>query len=481
VAGVLNLPKDWHDAHQSGDTIDKIEKGTSGLYSFASNSFWIIYTAVKLAVSVALLAYFFPPSAAIVGAALALATWIVARIDRDIVALYRTYNRAENAVQAGLVDAIGNIATVIILRAERLIHGAQVRRSEEPYPAYMRLTVLNEIKWGLTSLIASATVVIVMGAYLWSRLGVAGTVLVGNVYLLYRYLTNFTDVIERVTAAYSDVIVERARVANAEELGDQFVGESLTDHVLPADWRAIRVKGLTFSYNGSGRQLDGVSLTLRRGERRAIVGQSGGGKTTLLMVARGLYRGASLDLTVDGAPIPQGFDGIARDIALVPQKTEVFAGTIRENITMGADCAEADIRWAIEAARFAEVVDALPKGLDSSVNEDGVNLSGGQRQRLALARALLVARDKAILLLDEPTSALDPKTSADVVAGVLGACPDATIVATVHQLELLPLFDRVSVFEKGRLVGEGTPEELRATCAAFRELERHPERAISPA
>jgi ABC-type multidrug transport system fused ATPase/permease subunit len=480
LAGILNLPKEWHDGHQSGDTIDKIEKGTSGLFSFAGSAFYLIYPAVKFVASVSVLAYFFPPSLAIVAAMLTLATWIVVRMDRVIVELYRVLNRAENSVAAGLVDAVTNIATVIILRAERLVFDAQMRRAEAPYPEYMRLNRVNELKWFLTSVCSSVTIVAVMGSYFWVHLGAEKGVLIANVYLLYRYLANITEIVERITSAYSEVVVQRARVANAEELGAEFAGENLTDHVLPEGWRALAIENLSFSYGGDGQQLRGVTTTLRRGERRAVVGQTASGKTTFLMIARGVYRGARLRLTVDGAPIEKGFDGISRAIALVPQHSEIFAGTLRHNLTMGAEIADEELLRVAKVSRLTPVIEALPKGLDSTVNEDGVNLSGGERQRLALARALIASRDKSIVLLDEPTSALDAKTSAEVISGVLDECRGKTVVATVHQLELLPLFDRVSVFERGRLVGEGTLEELRDSCPAFVELLRHPERAQSP-
>src|SRR5262249_55687770 len=147
-------------------------------------------------------------------------------------------------------------------------------------------------------------------------------------------------------------------------------------------------------------QLDGLSLNLQRGRRYAVIGESGGGKTTFLNVLRDIYHPHSLTLTVDGRRIPEGFAGISQAVGYAPQNPELFADTIWKNITMGAEYSEDMVRKYTDMAMFTQVVEALPNRFESSINEKGVNLSGGQRQRLALARALAACDDeeKAILL-----------------------------------------------------------------------------------
>ncbi len=185
---------------------------------------------------------------------------------------------------------------------------------------------------------------------------------------------------------------------------------------------------------------------------------------------RDLYHPRELSLTVDGQAVPQGFANISRAIALVPQDPEIFATTILENITLGADYDPDFVRHFCKMACFDSVVETLPQGFNSSIKEKGVNLSGGQQQRLALSRGLLACHDKDIVLLDEPTSSLDALTETKVYQNIFQGFRGKTIVSSVHRLHLLPLFDRVVMFEKGRIIGSGTHAELLETCPQFASL-----------
>ena len=176
---------------------------------------------------------------------------------------------------------------------------------------------------------------------------------------------------------------------NAEELSKEFKTENFTNHVLPSDWHRIQLDNLCFSYHseeGADLNLENVSLSMAKGERIALVGESGSGKTTLLKIIRNLYHPRILKLMVDGKIIPQGFEGICRAISLVPLNPEIFATTILENITLGAEYDLATVRHFTDMTCFTDVVEGLPRKFDSSINEKGVNLSGGEQQRLALAR-----------------------------------------------------------------------------------------------
>jgi ATP-binding cassette subfamily B protein len=143
---------------------------------------------------------------------------------------------------------------------------------------------------------------------------------------------------------------------------------------------------------------------------------------------------------------------------------------VGENITLGAEYSEKLIRQYSDVACFSEVVDSLPKGYESMIREKGVNLSGGQVQRLALTRGLLASHDKDIILLDEPTSSLDPMNALKVFKNIIERFKGQTIITSVHTLQVLPLFDRVFMFDGGKLVGAGTIPELLLTCPEFKEL-----------
>jgi ABC-type multidrug transport system fused ATPase/permease subunit len=475
LKGVMTMPMEWHTEHHSGDTIDKIEKGTHGLFSFSEDSFEIIMSVVQLVISYGMLAYVSPPSALIVLVMIAVTCWITMKFDHVLIGQYKELSRAENHISESVFDAISNISTVIILRVERLVFGAIAAKIDKPYDLFSTNNALNETKWFLTSMCCSATTVIVLGVYFLQHIGTPKGVLIGSVFLLFKYLDSISNLFFRFTYMYGDIVQRKARVMNAEELTRDFRSENFSNHVLPENWRSIQIKDLKFSYNGTDHKdlhLENVSLTVNRGERIALVGKSGSGKTTLLTVMRSLYRPNNIELFVDGNSVAQGFDGICRAIALVPQDPEIFATTMRLNITLGADYSEATIRRFTDMARFSEVLQELPHGLESSTKEKGVNLSGGQKQRLALTRGLLACEDKSIVLLDEPTSSLDIVTEQEIYREVFSEFPDKAILSSVHKLHLLPMFDRIYLFDEGKIAAFGTFKELLESCPAFQELWR---------
>ncbi|MDQ1086306.1 ABC-type multidrug transport system fused ATPase/permease subunit [Siphonobacter sp. SORGH_AS 1065] len=160
-------------------------------------------------------------------------------------------------------------------------------------------------------------------------------------------------------------------------------------------------------------------------------------------------------------------------VTLFPQEPEIFENTIAYNITLGLPFTEETIREVCEIAHFQTVVEQLPQGLESSIQEKGVNLSGGQKQRLALARGILAAQESQVVLLDEPTSSVDPKTEALIYNSMFKAFSDKAIISSLHRLHLLRDFDYVYVMDKGRILEEGSFEFLRKNGQKFNELWWH--------
>jgi ABC-type bacteriocin/lantibiotic exporter with double-glycine peptidase domain len=215
-----------------------------------------------------------------------------------------------------------------------------------------------------------------------------------------------------------------------------------------------------------------ANLTLRRGERIALVGPSGSGKSTLLRMLAGLYEIQKGHYEVDGVA-RMGVRHLGTLATLIPQEAEVFEASVLDNITFGAPCDARGVDDALHASAFDAVLASLPDGLQTPITERGFNLSGGQRQRLALARGILAAKaggGSSIVMLDEPTSALDPVTEARIHRRMDSAFPDATIVASVHRMTLLAHFDRVVLMVGGRVVDSGSVADLLERQAHFRQL-----------
>lgn len=237
----------------------------------------------------------------------------------------------------------------------------------------------------------------------------------------------------------------------------------------------IRLENVTVRYPGrDDAALEDVSLVIRPGERVALVGESGGGKSTLLHLVLGFITPAKGRVLIDGRE-PADLDVWRAELAFVPQRPHLFATSVADNIRLGAPDASMDaVRRAAAAAHADEFVAALPGGYDTPVGERGANLSAGQRQRIALARAFC-RPDATVLLLDEPTARLDGRSEAAVVEATSELSRGRTAVIVAHRPAMIDLADRVIRIHEGRVVADsgdrtsGEPGERRAAAAKARD------------
>ncbi|MEK1907433.1 MAG: ABC transporter ATP-binding protein [Pseudomonas sp.] len=233
----------------------------------------------------------------------------------------------------------------------------------------------------------------------------------------------------------------------------------------------VEVRGLTFAY-GEEPVLDDLNLSIAPGEKVALVGASGGGKSTLVQLLLGLYSAQAGSIRFGGASLEDvGLETVRENVAVVLQHPALFNDTVRANLCMGRERDEAACWQALEIAQLAATIRALPHGLDSVVGRSGVRLSGGQRQRLAVARMVLA--DPRVVILDEATSALDAATEYALHQALGTFLKGRTTLIVAHRLSAVKQADRVLVFDGGRIAEDGDHQQLIADGGLYARLYGH--------
>ena len=221
----------------------------------------------------------------------------------------------------------------------------------------------------------------------------------------------------------------------------------------------IALDHVSFAYDEGETVLDDVSLAVAAGEKVALVGASGGGKSTLVQALLGLYPVKSGQIFYGDAPVTEiGWETVREHVGVVLQHPVLFNDSVRANLTLGREADDARLWQALEIAQLKDVIVALPHGLDTAVGRLGVRLSGGQRQRLAIAR--MIVADPKIVILDEATSALDTDTERRLHQALSGFLAGRTTLIIAHRLSAVKQADRILVFENGRVVEAGAHDEL---------------------
>jgi len=472
---VTQLPVKWHKDNHSGENIDRINRASGALSDFISNSFEVIYTLIRLIGSHIILFFFLPQAAYISLCATLVALTMIFSIDRFLFQQYKDLNVFENRIASAVHDYVTNIITVITLRLEMRVISEVARRMLDALPLYKRNVIMNEMKWLLGTLLITITIVLTLGWYAYSTMGSGEPMLAGTFFTLFEYLRRIGGSFFDFTGKYSNIVRYSADVQSADAIHNSYkhIRRASAQSFLPEGWKDLKIYNLSFTYEDQENRvhhLKNVSVELKRGQRVAFVGESGSGKSTMMNVLRGLQFTKRVNVSCDGVELENKLLHLANHTTLIPQEPEIFADTIRFNITFGVETSEAEILEAIRLARFDPVLARMPVGLETNISQKGINLSGGEKQRLALARGIFSAKDSQIILLDEPTSSVDSQNEALIYDGLLREFKDQCLVSSIHKLHLLNLFDVIYVFNQGEIIESGSLNELLEKQGQFAKM-----------
>ena len=292
---------------------------------------------------------------------------------------------------------------------------------------------------------------------------------VGSVVALIALIENAYTPIAIFNVLYVQYKLDKASYKRFEEfLGLKDDDQLRNGNAINADVGEIAIKNLSFQY-GERKIIDDLSLSIKKGEKIAFVGESGSGKSTLIKILLGLlkYNQGKVrlgDMELSGICLNNLYDRVS----YLSQDAPVFDGTIKENLVFEKQVSEEQMLGVLREVQLSHLVENLAEGLNTEIGEKGTCLSGGEKQRLALAR--LWFEDSELVILDEATSAMDNLTEENIMKSVMQKMKDKTVIAIAHRLNSIAGFDRIILFREGKIVGQGTFEELLRTDSYFMDL-----------
>ncbi|MEC7703114.1 MAG: ABC transporter ATP-binding protein [Pseudomonadota bacterium] len=461
---MVDMPMDWHEKHPTGSLLTRLSKGGRSMQSFFEMQSVNIAIATNIVGATLALMILSPISGLCVGVLVFFMFVIMQFFDRVLMNRIEDADEKDNIFFSRLTDFINNIRTVKSYDLSSFSMRTLTKAQRDIFKVQRPVIKWEELKWFVLSIMLVITSFIVLLVFIMTSIDkdvfLIGTMVMVFLYLAkidsalisfaqnYRRLMNAHTDLRSATVLYRDLVMLSQRKPKEQE------------KELDVDQGALHFQNISFAYNQRQKALDQMELSIPARQKVGIVGVSGSGKTTLLNLLLRFYDPQGGEIFIDRQNITDVSSGsLMQNIAVIPQDISLFDDTLRENIRFGRlNATDAEVEEAGVQAYVDQFVKDLPQGYSTPVGPSGAALSVGQRQRIAIARAIL--KDAPILVLDEATSALDSESERLVQDALDKIMAKKTVIAIAHRLSTIRHLDRILVFDKGRVVEDGTHDEL---------------------
>ncbi len=470
-AHMQRLSLRFHDTQKTGDLTTRLTSDIQSIQDFISNGVIAFGSNTLLLSSMAALMFWLNWRFALAALSIApLMFWMVYR-HKLLIKRATRKARASTGLLASLAqETLASIRIVQGLAQEDQIDERFQVQSESSLQAFLESMRYQARIAPVVDFCAAIGLTMVM--WYGARSVLAGRITTGDVVIFFAYVNNFYSpmkAITRSTNTFTKASIGAERIVEVLQHQSE-VRDRKRARPAPQFKGAIEFRDVSFEYEPGVTVLSHVNLCISPGQKLAIVGATGAGKSTLVSLVLRFYDPTAGAVLVDGEDIRNySLRSYREQISLVLQDSLLLSGTIRDNITFGrTDATDAEIRAAAATANADEFIRRFPEGYETRVAEAGTTLSGGQKQRIAIARA--VVRDTPILILDEPTSGLDAAAERTVINALERAAAGRTTIVIAHRLSTVRLAQHIVVIDRGSIVEQGTHEELLARNGRYAHL-----------
>ncbi|MBI4096763.1 MAG: ABC transporter ATP-binding protein [Candidatus Levybacteria bacterium] len=470
---VLRLPHSYFDSEISGIIVNQLSRGILTIHGFLNTATnFILPTFLQSIFTVAILAYYNVPIAAF--------TFILFPIYL-ILSYYSTVkwgkeeikkNRIEDFSRGRIQEVISNISLVKSFSSERrefTTISKNLDESNKIYANQSRIYHLFDFFRGLSLniILFAINILVFYNAFI-------GKISIGEMVLILQLVAQARLPLFAMSFILTQIQTAEAGSKQYFEVLDLQPKEDYTKEINLTKIKnpALTFRNVSFSYEKSNTVLKDVSFEIGKNETVALVGHSGGGKTTIVNLILKFYEPAAGEIFLKNKSYKNlDYKFIRSNIALVFQDNELFSSTVRENVSYGTNATEKEIINALKLACAYDFVMELKNGLDSEIGERGVRLSGGQKQRIQIARAIL--KDSPILILDEATSSLDARSEKEVQDALRNLIKNKLVIIIAHRFSTIQNADKIIVLSKGKVVDMGRPKELAVRPGVYSDLLRY--------